>query len=1395
MAMPEPVRLRAPNRMARRLRGIPAGALGLWALAVASLLTGGCQQPTTAQRPVSAQGPAATQPSAATRPAMPPNALTPLDKLTPAITKPANPLNAYQVSPRAQVLVDDAEHRIKAHDFSGAIDLLERAISYEPDNAKILRTLGLAYEGLNNRGKAEENLRRCARLAPDDLELHFYLGVLAVAQKQYEQAIVSFRTATLCTGMVASNSLAAETLLRLGEVLEKQGYWTAAQECYTQLSDWIDQYGESYAQRLVLRPLILRQEKLLARRGALLVLLGRTNEGAQLLERAYQRDRTDLGCAQFLVQALIENKNYHRAEQLIIELATEPSQRMQTPALAEALYRQAHDRGLYGRIWQAVGKRKDVDESLALALAKSAEQAGAVDEAIEILKRLLLSMPDSGRTAKSLAALYLAKSQPGEAMAFFASVLAANDSVAEGVLDGMDQLATAKLPSDFDTGIIAKAQQGDSPSLFAIHYLCGRLAQQKGNRKQAAEEYQKALDLHEGFVPALDAMLDLYLAQGQRPKAQELAGKIEAGSAEPWFKDYVRGKMSLWGGELKQAVAQLQEARGLNNRHLDTYLLLQEAHTRLGQASEALADIEAAIELAPQRTDLVRRQFLLLVGKKDYRGAQDLVARLLKDQPGNVEAGLMAAELDLATNHPDKASQRIGELEKQDPQNVDVSLMSIRIGLGSGRGLLPKADFDQAVGRLNEMIAKDPQNVQLRQFLASLYNRSGLYAQAAKVWEGLAQDKAQSPEVLRQFVSSLLRAQQYEQARTVLEKALVETPEDVFLRLALLDALEKLKKYGDAERWTRQWFKEAASDSDKLRYRFRLLTQYEADKDYAAAGDLIDQWIGTDVDHSRSLGLYGKKVQLLAQGGHGNQALALARKYAGENPGLAAKQMAVSVLIEANAPGMALKLLDEWTTKKDEEDPETGESLKGLKVLVLGKTAQVDKAVAYAIQWIRQAPSAPQPRKYLVAMLAETEQYAKAQTFVDQWLGLTSVKTSTTSASAPAAASQPASHPAMPALLPAAAETSAPAATSAPTPTSRPATVPAKRPDVPLMSPWGLYAPPMSNDQEQPPSAASQKAQSPATNPETAPATESAASAPAPADKRKPSSQPASATTAPSAPAASEPAPKHKRKASSTSSSQPASAGSTQPAVAASGQAPGATSMAGAETRTAESLNMTPDFILWCRQTSVSLLIAQKKYDQALRRVEQFLDKEPTDDVLLTLKSSCLAELGRHQDALQVSEQLYRLHPNEISTNNNLGYAYADLGIKLKEAERMIKLAVASPNTPVAYVDSLGWVYYKQGRIREAAEVFEEALIGDDNQKEQPVIYDHAGDAFYRLGWTDRALEYWKHALELVPKQKLMAADEREAMSHTPSKVKAAEAGQKVDVAPLGEGVTEEPGK
>ena len=97
---------------------------------------------------------------------------------------------------------------------------------------------------------------------------------------------------------------------------------------------------------------------------------------------------------------------------------------------------------------------------------------------------------------------------------------------------------------------------------------------------------------------------------------------------------------------------------------------------------------------------------------------------------------------------------------------------------------------------------------------------------------------------------------------------------------------------------------------------------------------------------------------------------------------------------------------------------------------------------------------------------------------------------------------------------------------------------------------------------------------------------------------------------------------------------------------------------------------------------------------------------------------------------------------------NALGYLYAEQGTKLDEAAALVRRALKSAPTSGAYLDSLGLIYFKQGKLDDAIENLEQA---NQYLPDTPEILSHLADAYLEKGLKEKALQTLEHAVQIEP--------------------------------------------
>ena len=128
--------------------------------------------------------------------------------------------------------------------------------------------------------------------------------------------------------------------------------------------------------------------------------------------------------------------------------------------------------------------------------------------------------------------------------------------------------------------------------------------------------------------------------------------------------------------------------------------------------------------------------------------------------------------------------------------------------------------------------------------------------------------------------------------------------------------------------------------------------------------------------------------------------------------------------------------------------------------------------------------------------------------------------------------------------------------------------------------------------------------------------------------------------------------------------------------------------------------------------------------------------------------AACRERLGDLPGAEAAVRDVLRREPDNATALNFLGYLWADHDRNLEQAVQLIVRALAQDPDNGAYVDSLGWAYYRLGRLPEARLHLERAvrLTGGD-----AVVLEHLGDVYNDLKLKDLAAEQYRLSLAADP--------------------------------------------
>jgi tetratricopeptide (TPR) repeat protein len=182
------------------------------------------------------------------------------------------------------------------------------------------------------------------------------------------------------------------------------------------------------------------------------------------------------------------------------------------------------------------------------------------------------------------------------------------------------------------------------------------------------------------------------------------------------------------------------------------------------------------------------------------------------------------------------------------------------------------------------------------------------------------------------------------------------------------------------------------------------------------------------------------------------------------------------------------------------------------------------------------------------------------------------------------------------------------------------------------------------------------------------------------------------------------------------------------------------------------------------------------KLDEAIKTYNEVLDKVDADkglkdderakrkDGLRYELSGLYVENKEIDKAAKQLQMLIQRNPESATYKNDLGFIWCDNDMNLEESEKLIREALeldkkekeklksegkideVTPNA--AYLDSMGWVLFKQKKYKEALEYLKKAAA-DEEEGNHMEIWDHLADCHMALGQKAEAIAAWEKALKM----------------------------------------------
>ncbi len=151
-----------------------------------------------------------------------------------------------------------------------------------------------------------------------------------------------------------------------------------------------------------------------------------------------------------------------------------------------------------------------------------------------------------------------------------------------------------------------------------------------------------------------------------------------------------------------------------------------------------------------------------------------------------------------------------------------------------------------------------------------------------------------------------------------------------------------------------------------------------------------------------------------------------------------------------------------------------------------------------------------------------------------------------------------------------------------------------------------------------------------------------------------------------------------------------------------------------------------------------------KEAEEAAQTAEA-IPGEPRDNEMVWFLLGAIYERQKFYDRAELEfKKALEVNPRNAPVLNYYGYMLGDLGIRLEEAESLVQRALKEDPHSGAYLDTLGWIYYRENKIPEAEATLRKAV---ERESHDATIRSHLGDVYAKAGRMDLAAAEWEKSL------------------------------------------------
>jgi Tfp pilus assembly protein PilF len=576
----------------------------------------------------------------------------------------------------ARAVVNLATMEQAKGDIRNAEAQFKRATALDPKSVPAALALGRFYLSTGRPKEAEESLKNAIALAPTDLTANRALAGVYLTTNRFKEAEAPLKAAAEGASSAQKLILADYYLVALRN--------DEAKKALQALMDRQDVFADT---RLRLSMLEWRQ--------------GHRQEAYSLVDEVLKKGATDSRANLMKARYLVADRKFEAARDLL-----------KTSVNADPRRSTAHY--LLGTTYRALGDLESAKKEFAESLRLAPSQ---IESKMQLAQLSLLSGELDGAESLARAAVQT-EPRNGEARLVLVDVLIARKNFPEAIRD-------------------ATALAGISPTLPQPHMQLGRIHYKQTDYASAERSFRRAIDLSNGSVEAVGALVETLIAAGKIQQARLLAEERVARNPKESASLLIAAEVYKAAHEVGKAETALKNALALDPANMNAYMELSRmffAEQRLDEARAQLENIVAKQPKAVWAHTFIGLSLHLQNRKAEARQRYEQVLQI--DPRAAVAANNLAVILLDEGQNLDRALELAQTAKQQLPDNADISdtlgWAYSRKGLGS-----------LAIAPLEFSVRKDPDNPLFRYHLGEAYAQAGQTGKARQILEQVLASTAQ----------------------------------------------------------------------------------------------------------------------------------------------------------------------------------------------------------------------------------------------------------------------------------------------------------------------------------------------------------------------------------------------------------------------------------------------------------------------------------------------------------------------------------------------------------------------------------------------------------------------------------------------------------------------------